>query len=57
MGAKTSQEAREALRLIREGASIQEAAKQAGVHTSTVWRLIRKEGIDYQRKGKKNGLE
>ena len=55
MGAKTSQESREALRLIHEGASVQEAAKQASVHPSTVWRLIRKEGIDYQRKGKSNG--
>jgi len=53
MGAKTSSEAREAIRLIREGLTVQEAAKQAGVHTSTVWRLIRKEGIDY-RKPKKD---
>lgn len=49
MGAKQSQEAKEAIKLIREGASIQEAAKRAGVDPSTVWRLIRKEGIDYRR--------
>jgi transposase-like protein len=54
MGAKISHEAREALRLIREGATVQEAAKQAGVHPSTVWRWIKLEGIDYQRKKQDN---
>ena len=57
MGAKQSEEARKALALLHAGASVQESAKQAGVHPSTVWRWIRKEGIDYQRKGKSNGTQ
>ena len=47
MGAKQSHEAREALRLIRDGKSVQEASKAAGVHESTVWRLIKSAGIAY----------
>ena len=47
MGAKQSHEAREALRLIRDGKSVQESASQAGVHESTVWRLIKSAGIAY----------
>lgn len=53
MGAKQSEEAKEALRLLQQGATVQEAMK-AGVCESTVWKLIKLHGIAYKRKKKDN---
>lgn len=53
MAAKTSQEAKEALRLLQQGATVQEAMK-AGVCESTCWRLIKLHGIAYKRRKKDN---
>lgn len=54
MGAKQSAEAREAIKLLQQGLTVQETAKQANVSESTCWRLIKQLGIDYAKKRKQN---